>query len=84
MKLSIVKTVTNCTLYAVLGQLCFFLAFIFGIVGVAYAPDYEKISGDGNMKTDKLMHDIQKNNAFGQFAITLALLGLGFTYVSHQ
>lgn len=82
MKLSIVKTVTNCTLYSVLGQLCFFLAFIFGIVGVAYTPNFSKLGGMS--KGDEYYHDMTKNNSFGQFAITLALLGLGFTYVSHQ
>jgi hypothetical protein len=82
MKLAILKTVANSSLYAALGFLCFFLAFIFGIVGVAYAPDISKLSGSNT--GDESFHDMTKNNSFGQFAITLALLGLGFTYVSHQ
>lgn len=60
-----------------LGYLCFFLAFIFGIVGMAIDPVAPNYNDDHYTHFNTTM----KNATFSMFAQTLALLGLGFLYI---
>ena len=62
----------------ILGYLCLFLAFIFGIVGMSIDPKLADMGDDHNTYSHTNVEF--KNITFSLFAQTLAVMGLGFLY----
>ena len=66
--------------FTAVGYLCFFLSFIFAIVGMSIDPKVPTDTNDQDSHTNIEF----KNVTFSQFGTTLAVMGLGFFYLGHQ
>ncbi len=66
--------------FTAVGYLCFFLSFIFAIVGMSIDPKQQMDLDPQDSHTNVFF----KNVTFSQFGTTLAVMGLGFFYIGHQ